>query len=154
MTSHVALGTAAILSVEEAAAWLPMEPEEAAEWLRSSGIVRSVCVGGREIEVVVWGDVVQAIQSDGEVEGPLTTWRAIAAVIGVSEDTLSRRRADAADRTAPYFVDTEAAQRWYRELIAPKPRAERAPRKRAKRKAEEPQIVDWKAVGKGQWPRR
>jgi hypothetical protein len=152
MNSRVALGTAAVLSVEEAAAWLPMEPEEAASWLRSSGIVRSVWVGGREIEVVVWGDVVAAIQSEGEAEGPLTTWRAIAQAVGVSEDTLARRRGDAADQTAPYFVDAQAARAWYQGLLAPKPK-EKAPRRQARPKPVEPQVVDWKAVAKGKWPR-
>jgi hypothetical protein len=153
MNSRVALGTAAVLSVEEAAAWLPMEPEEAASWLHSSGIVRSVWVGRREIEVVVWGDVVAAIQSEGAAEGPLTTWRAIAQAIGVSEDTLARRRSDAADRAAPYFVDAQAARDWYQGLLAPRSQEKAKPRRQSRPKPVESQVVDWKAVAKGKWPR-
>lgn len=119
--ARVTLGTAAVLSVEEAAAWLPMDAASAERWLRSTGIVRLMRAGDHEVEVVVWGDVVEAIRSDPAEGGPLTTWRAIALAIGVSEDTVARRRTDAGDRAAPYFVDRDAARTWYQGLVAPRP---------------------------------
>lgn len=68
---RAALGPAAVLSVTAAAALIPVRSSEAARWLRERGLVRDVKGLG---EVVVWGDVVAAIQAD-EVRPPKPTSR-------------------------------------------------------------------------------
>ena len=151
MTSdpRLTLGTAAVLSVAEAAAWLPMEPDAAERWIRSAGIVRAMRFGGREVEVVVWGDVVEAIRSPLEEEAPLTSWKEIAGAIGVSQDTVARRRADSADQTPPYFVTTEAARNWYRSLLEPKVKPKSVVRRVRAKAPGKVQVVDWKAIARG-----
>lgn len=52
---------------------------------------------------------------------PLTTWKAIAAAVGVSERTLARRRRAGNDRSRPYFPDAEAAITWYGDLAGARP---------------------------------
>lgn len=141
------LGAAAVLAVGEAAAWLPMAHADAEAWLRAVGVVRRIGLGRSQVEVVVWGDVVEAIRAGGEVRMPLTTWRAVAQAVGVSEDTLARKRAAAGDGSQPWFEDGEAARRWYFGLLAPKPAAKK--RKRAAAAAVPGGAVDWSAVARG-----
>lgn len=52
------LGEAAVLTPAQAAQLLPWEDAAAAEWLRRRDLIRRV--DGRE--VVVWGDVVEAVR--------------------------------------------------------------------------------------------
>ena len=54
------LGGAAVLSPSRAAELLPVRESEALRWLRDHDLVRTVPGLG---EVVVWGDVVAAIQT-------------------------------------------------------------------------------------------
>lgn len=54
---RAALGTAAVLSLRDAARLLPVRESEARQWLRDSGCVR-VFLGA---EIVVWGDVLRAL---------------------------------------------------------------------------------------------
>jgi hypothetical protein len=112
-----ALGTAAVLSVADAAAWLPMPAADAEAWLRSVRVVRKLGVGQRGVEVVIWGDVVEAIRNDVRDRLPLTRWREIAAACGVSDDTLARKRAAVGDTTRPWFADAEAARAWFAGLV-------------------------------------
>ncbi len=47
--------------------------------------------------------------------GPMTTWAAVARAVGVSVDTMGRRRKEWRDiRPHPYYIDAAAAQAWYR----------------------------------------
>lgn len=55
------LGADAVISVAEAAAWLPKRDEDAREWLERRGLVRDHPVLG---PVVIWGDVLAAIRAD------------------------------------------------------------------------------------------
>lgn len=55
------LGEAAVFSLSGAAELLPLADADARRWLRDLGIVRHL--GGREL--VIWGDVVNAIR-DGD----------------------------------------------------------------------------------------
>ena len=114
---NAALGAAAVLSVADAAAWLPMAPGDAETWLRAVRVVKRLGVGHKSVEVVVWGDVVDAIRNDARDKLPLTKWKEIAAACGVSEDTLARRRAAARDGTKAWFADAEAAQGWFAGLV-------------------------------------
>lgn len=55
---RLALGAAAVLPVALAADPLPIADDEARRWLRDHGLVRNLA--GRE--VVVWGDVLDALR--------------------------------------------------------------------------------------------
>ncbi len=57
---RLTLGTAAVLTVAEAAALLPVCDAEARRWLRARGLVRSLV--GRD--VVIWGDIPDALRED------------------------------------------------------------------------------------------
>lgn len=70
---RLALGSAAVLSPTRAAELLPCRETEALRWLRDQGLVRRVDGLG---ELVVWGDVVAAIQAGrapGQVAPPTST---------------------------------------------------------------------------------
>lgn len=54
------LGGAAVLSPTRAAELLPVRESDALRWLRERGLVRAVAGLG---DVVVWGDVVEAIRA-------------------------------------------------------------------------------------------
>lgn len=56
------MGSSATLTLGEAVALLPVQDAEAREWLRGNGLVRDLL--GRE--VVVWGDVVDAIKAGND----------------------------------------------------------------------------------------
>jgi hypothetical protein len=63
-----------------------------------------------------------AANADPDVPSrPLMSWRAVSAVVGVSEDTLARRRKQqpALDMVRPFFDDARAAVEWFRLLCAP-----------------------------------
>ena len=51
------LGDAALVSVTEAAEWLPLGDRRGRRWLRKAGLVRTI--DGKD--VVRWGDVLQAV---------------------------------------------------------------------------------------------
>jgi len=83
-----------------------------------------------------------------EGDGPITTWRATAAAIGMSEDTLLRRRREhGAMEMEPYFCTAAAAVAWYEGLSAPKKPARsarsRASTRRAPGAAKAAEPVDW-----------
>lgn len=49
---------------------------------------------------------------------PVTSWRAAAAALGISEDTIHRRRREIGDdRKKPYFDDIAAVRRWYARAL-------------------------------------
>ena len=54
------LGDAAVLSLDEACALLPMDKQAARAWLNRHGVVREL---GRN-NVVVWGDVLTVLRGD------------------------------------------------------------------------------------------
>ncbi|MEQ1569577.1 MAG: hypothetical protein ABMA64_28325 [Myxococcota bacterium] len=138
-------GVAAVLAVGEAAVCLPMERADAEAWLRAVGVVRRIGLGRSQVEVVVWGDVVEAIRASVNDRMPLTTWRAVAAAVGVSEDTIARKRSAAKDESQPWFEDAEAARDWYAALLQPK-ESKRARRAQGRVQAG---AVDWNAVARG-----
>lgn len=62
----------------------------------------------------------------------ITSWRAAAAVLGVSYDTLWRRRKKRGDTMeTPWWASADEVRTWWRALIAPLPAARRAPKKPA-----------------------
>lgn len=63
-------------------------------------------------------------------EAPLTSWSAIAAACGVSDDTLARRRRARGDTSPPWFESPAAAREWYSDLVGAHPSpAARTPRR-------------------------
>lgn len=142
----MALGGDAVLSLDEAAAWLPLPVEQGREWLRRAGVVRVLRLGDGDVEVVIWGDVVEKVRAIGAESFPITTWRGAARVLGVSEDTLARKRAAAGDDTPPYFADEASARAWYTALVAPH---SQRPRRCRRPLAAADESVDWNAVARG-----
>ena len=57
-TQRAMLGIAAIVSVSQAAEWLPLGDSRARRWLRSAGLIRTL--DGKA--VVVWGEVVESLR--------------------------------------------------------------------------------------------
>lgn len=61
------LGDAAVLTVAQAAALLPVDDNDARRWLRNHGLIARMTLHdpetgiARDVEVVVWGDVVDAL---------------------------------------------------------------------------------------------
>lgn len=47
---------------------------------------------------------------------PITTWTAVARVLGVSVDTLARRRTSCTGRR-PWFADEDEVRAWWRALL-------------------------------------
>lgn len=65
---RLAQGRAAMFSLRRAAELLPLDDEEAAAWLRRKGLVQTLgrTKGGRQRQVVVWGDVLDARAAEAE----------------------------------------------------------------------------------------
>lgn len=61
-----------------------------------------------------------ALDAEAAPQPALASWKAVAEALGVSDDTLHRRRQDRRDDTAPYFADANAARLWYAALLGPK----------------------------------
>ena len=57
--------------------------------------------------------------AEDEDEGPITRWNDAAAHLGVSTDTLARRRKERDPARRCYFVDEDALLAWWRDLTAP-----------------------------------
>jgi hypothetical protein len=80
-------------------------------------------------------------------EGPLSSWRQVAAAIGVDDSTIRAHRRRTRDDSKPFFSGADAARSWYEDLVgtpAPPPRASRGPRAPKQPKGDGP--VDWKNV--------
>jgi hypothetical protein len=96
----------------------------------------------RELDVVLL--VVEPDVSEAPAAGdPITTWKAAARVLGISEDTLSQRRKTAGDRTHPWWSSADATRVWFESLKEARP-SPKAPR-RNKASATEA-AVDWDRV--------
>lgn len=70
------LGAAAVVRPTVAAEWLPMADDDALEWMRNRGLIRTMSVpdrrggGVRTIEVVVWAEVLDEIMGRRVVPAP------------------------------------------------------------------------------------
>lgn len=68
-------------------------------------------------------------------EGPITTWRRVAEVLGVSHDTVSRLRTARGDRRRPWFATADTVREWWAALqVEPTP----TPPTRAQRSQTQP----------------
>lgn len=120
------------LTLEEAAAELCADVDAARAWLVERDLVRHVA--GREL--VVPHELAGAVAKIGAADrrpargGSIHTWRAVAAALGVSEDTVGRRRKEHHDATPCHFADEDEIRDWWRALHAPAPTPSRPPRKR------------------------
>jgi hypothetical protein len=75
-------------------------------------------------------------------DGPVTSWAAVARAVGLSEDTIGRRREEwGIEEEKPHFDNSDEARRWFRkcehrgagmEPRTPAPRAPRTPRPSAR----------------------
>ena len=61
---RLALGSGAVFSVAQAAGLLPIHDRDARRWIRDRGLVRHLA--GRE--VVIWGDLLDAVRSGDDVQ--------------------------------------------------------------------------------------
>lgn len=72
--ARLAMGANAVLSLAQTVDLLPLGRVDARQWLKSRGLVRTLA----EHEVVIWGDVLEALRDGSEVTAParsLTTFR-------------------------------------------------------------------------------
>jgi hypothetical protein len=76
----------------------------------------------RELDAVLL--VVEPDVSEAPAAGePITTWKAAARVLGISEDTLSQRRRAAGDRSRPWWSNADATRAWFEALKEARPSA-------------------------------
>lgn len=61
--ARLAMGGSAVLSLAQAVDLLPLNRADARQWLQSRGLVRTLA----EHEVVIWGDVLDALRAGSEV---------------------------------------------------------------------------------------
>lgn len=77
-------------------------------------------------------------------EGPLTSWRAIAAALGKSDSAVLRARRKRGDKHRPWFASADEVREWWQGLhagaAAPAPKPKRSPRKRTRVRGA---AVDW-----------
>lgn len=72
--ARLAMGANAVLSLAQAVDLLPLDRIKARQWLKDRQIVRTLA----EHEVVIWGDVLDALRAGSEVAAPArstTTFR-------------------------------------------------------------------------------
>ena len=69
-----------------------------------------------------------SIAIDRDPDAPVTSWRAAADVLGVSEDTIARRRREHAPDARPWWSSADACRAWWAVLGRPKSRAGRPPK--------------------------
>lgn len=123
------------LTLREAAAELCAEVSAAREWLVERGLLRHVA--GQELVVPqeLADAVVTANLAAGAVPrgGPITSWRRVASVLGVSDDTVGRRRKERRDVTPCHFADEREVREWWLALNAAVAPTGRAPRARSSR---------------------
>lgn len=83
-------------------------------------------------QLAPWSTWLEALGVSGTSEdGPITTWRGVAAVVGLDEDTVKKHRDRHGDQTAgPWFDDDDAVRDWWRDLHAPKAQRGRPPKPR------------------------
>jgi hypothetical protein len=83
---------------------------------------------------------------DADIERPITRWKDAAAVLGVSTDTLARRRKERDPQRRCYFEDEDDLTDWWRGLLAPAPAPSPRPRRPPHRATGGP--VDFAAVAR------
>lgn len=113
------LTRAALLTRDEVIAALPGDPTDVGAWLDAH-----VAATGRVAGTAVfrWGDVLDVVGGGpADADQPITSWKAAAAALGVSEDTLSRRRRERDPAARPYFDNADDLRAWWKALIAPAP---------------------------------
>lgn len=120
------------LTLAEAAAELCVDVETASVWLVERNLLRRVA--GRDL--VVPQQLAEAVGAAGAADvrprttGPINSWRGVATVIGVSEDTVGRHRKEHRDVTPCHFLDEDEVRDWWRAMHAPPPKTPRPRRGR------------------------
>lgn len=119
------LAPTSLLSEAEVLDALPTRPGGAREWLLARV---SPCGHIGDEPVYRWGDVLEHLGDLTPTEPPkpvltaIASWRAVARILKVSEDTVARHRKARGDRLAePWFEDADAVVAWWRALHEPPP---------------------------------
>jgi hypothetical protein len=125
-----------LLSAAETAAALPGSEDAAVAWLEANVPPLRRDVAGEA--VYRWADVLHVLEGPAPTaptaapiasiaQSPVTSWRAVAKVLGVSEDTVARHRREYDDRRAErWFGDADSVRAWWRQLHEPPPLRRRA----------------------------
>lgn len=157
---RAALTADSLLSADEAVEALPCPGPEARRWLVENVDAAGV-VGG--VGLYRWGQITAAVERgraspsreraldqpapDGS---PIAHWRDAARVLGISEDTLARRRKGKDPDRACYFDNAAELRAWWRGLVVPvvvaKPTRPPRPRSSSGRAQDGP--VNWTEYGK------
>ena len=85
--------------------------------------------------------VAESVAAAPALDGPVTTWRAAAGVLSVSEDLLLERRRAARDHSKPWWPNAAAVTTWFQSLSTTPPR-----RRREKGETVLGAAVDWNRV--------
>jgi hypothetical protein len=149
-TSNAATGPKAdrrlglFLTLEEAAAELCAEVDAARAWLLERDLVHQVA--GRDLVLPTeLAAAVARMTAAPIAEFPAHSWRAVAAILGLSEDTIARRRKKGCDATPCHFIDAQEIRDWWRTLNAP-PAATPARPRRRRSEAKPDAALDVKAL--------
>lgn len=56
-------------------------------------------------------------EPEAVTDGPLSSWKDVAAALGVAESTIRAHRKRTGDKTLPLFACADEAREWYRTLV-------------------------------------
>lgn len=59
-----------------------------------------------------------AVRLEASDDGPITSWREAAEVLGVHPNTLARRRQERGDTSKPWFASGDDLRRWWGALLS------------------------------------
>lgn len=110
-------------------------------------LVEDALEADRALSVEI-GEVEAAPQTTGA--GPVTTWKGAARLLGVSTDTLARRRKESDLGRRCYFADEAELRTWWHQLLGPSTPPRRSNGRRRGRRAVEPTAgpVDFTALAR------
>ena len=121
---RASLSRDSLLTLDEVVEALPGPTSVVEAWTRDN-VEPAGHIG--EVRLYRWGDVVDTLAGGAEPPDrgrakPITTWKGVAEVLGISDETVSRHRRDHQDRTTqPWFPDAAAVQDWWAKMHAPPP---------------------------------
>jgi hypothetical protein len=163
MLWRASLTPASLLTLDEAAHAAPGRSADARIWI----LLNVAPVGEFAGESIWrWGDIEEAIRGSASAATlranrtpgrtarepsafPLTRWKAAAQVLGVSDDTVARRRKASDPLRRCHFQTADELVTWWRGISAPVvPPAPLPPKSRRKPRDGDAATVDWPALVK------